>query len=146
MVRWRAVGEAHHFLGEALRLWQIEVIHGRFVGVGEHHIEVAVGRFAVPAQDTLPCRVLACRGVFPRIGYLLRQPPGWTCETRWSGQGNVISHLGVSRRSFSRSPPQHGQQTGLRIVGVRQLDFVTEHATGTQELRLRGDDVEARIH
>ena len=41
---------------------------------------------------------------------------------------------------------QRGQQTGLRIAGVRQLDFVTEHAAGAQELRLRGDDVEARIH
>jgi hypothetical protein len=47
---------------------------------------------------------------------------------------------------ISRSPPQRGQQTSLRIAGVRQLDFVTEHAAGTQELRLRGDDVEARIY
>jgi len=47
---------------------------------------------------------------------------------------------------MSRALPQRGQQAGLRIAGVCQLDVVTEYAAGTQELRLRGEDVDARIY
>jgi len=47
---------------------------------------------------------------------------------------------------ISRPPPKRGQQTALHIAGVRQLYSVTEHATGTQELSLRCDDVETRIN
>jgi hypothetical protein len=79
-------GAAHGFLdhvevierrGAAVKLivsWErrcvcgrLEFLYGRFVGVEEHHLEVAVGRFVVPAQDALPCRVFACRGVFQRL-------------------------------------------------------------------------------
>ena len=62
------------------------------------------------------------------------------------GKGGVISPARCIAAVISRSSPQRGQQAGLRIAGVRQVDFVTEHATGTQELRLGDDDVEARIH
>jgi hypothetical protein len=61
-------------------------------------------------------------------------------------KGHVISPLAAYGGGHSPSSPQRGQQAGLCVAGVRQLDLVTERAAGMQELGLRGDDVEAGVH
>lgn len=140
------MGEAHHFLGEALGLWQAGVLRGRFAGAGEHHIEIALPFLRSWREIRRGAVRLPAVASSQTIGCLLSGLQVGCAKLDDLGKGGVIPPARCVAAVISRSSPQRGQQAGLRIAGVRQLDFVTEHAAGTQEFRLRGDDVEARIH
>lgn len=71
---------------------------------------------------------------------------GWSSPWLIRRKGYVISPLAAYGGGHSPSSAQRGQQAGLCVAGVRQLDLVTERAAGMQEFGLRGDDVEARVH